>query len=136
MTCVRFDGPATQMIVCVNAAGRLHIGDRYIYVDYHPYCGPSFSWDRSGNQILDIDDESPLWIPLWDAFDVWHKKQKAAKEMKLNKKTRATTKEAMKKIKDKPSDVCVACSGSGRYDTTGSPKCGACNGTGKNVDAR
>ena len=26
---------------------------------------------------------------------------------------------------------CVACSGSGRYDSTGSPKCSACNGTGK-----
>ena len=26
---------------------------------------------------------------------------------------------------------CVACSGSGRYDTTGSPDCGACDGTGK-----
>lgn len=27
--------------------------------------------------------------------------------------------------------VCTACSGSGRYDHNGSPKCGACNGTGK-----
>lgn len=26
---------------------------------------------------------------------------------------------------------CLACNGSGRYDTTGSPKCGACRGTGK-----
>lgn len=26
---------------------------------------------------------------------------------------------------------CSACSGSGRYDHNGSPKCGACNGTGK-----
>lgn len=27
--------------------------------------------------------------------------------------------------------TCTACSGSGRYDHNGSPKCGACNGTGK-----
>ena len=27
--------------------------------------------------------------------------------------------------------ICTACSGSGRYDSTGSPKCGLCNGTGK-----
>lgn len=27
--------------------------------------------------------------------------------------------------------VCSACSGSGYYDNTGSPKCGCCNGTGK-----
>jgi DnaJ-class molecular chaperone len=26
---------------------------------------------------------------------------------------------------------CVACNGSGIYDHNGSPKCGACNGTGK-----
>ena len=26
---------------------------------------------------------------------------------------------------------CIACDGSGRYDNNGSPKCGACGGTGK-----
>jgi DnaJ-class molecular chaperone len=26
---------------------------------------------------------------------------------------------------------CVACNGSGRYDGNGSPKCGGCDGTGK-----
>lgn len=26
---------------------------------------------------------------------------------------------------------CVACGGSGRYDAAGNPKCGACNGTGR-----
>lgn len=26
---------------------------------------------------------------------------------------------------------CTACNGSGYYDHNGSPKCGACNGTGK-----
>lgn len=26
---------------------------------------------------------------------------------------------------------CVACNGSGRYDNNGSPKCGGCDGTGK-----
>lgn len=30
---------------------------------------------------------------------------------------------------------CSACSGSGRYDHNGSPKCGACNGTGKELTA-
>ena len=28
-------------------------------------------------------------------------------------------------------DTCIACNGSGRYDTYNSPRCGACNGTGK-----
>lgn len=27
--------------------------------------------------------------------------------------------------------TCTACSGSGYYDNDGSPKCGSCNGTGK-----
>lgn len=26
---------------------------------------------------------------------------------------------------------CTACAGSGRYDSCGSPKCGACGGTGR-----
>ena len=26
---------------------------------------------------------------------------------------------------------CIACNGSGRYDHNGSPRCGGCNGTGK-----
>lgn len=28
---------------------------------------------------------------------------------------------------------CTACNGSGYYDHNGSPKCGACNGTGKEM---
>lgn len=28
-------------------------------------------------------------------------------------------------------ETCSACAGSGYYDTTGSPQCGACNGTGE-----
>lgn len=31
-------------------------------------------------------------------------------------------------------NICVACNGSGVYDTTGSPKCGSCDGTGKEVE--
>jgi DnaJ-class molecular chaperone len=27
--------------------------------------------------------------------------------------------------------ICTACNGSGHYDNTGSPPCGACDGTGK-----
>jgi len=29
------------------------------------------------------------------------------------------------------SESCVACMGTGRYDSTGTPRCSACNGTGK-----
>lgn len=54
--------------------------------------------------------------------------------MKPNKKMRAAIalgremEKAKPKLKDKK---CVACNGSGRYDSNGSPKCGACEGTGK-----
>lgn len=36
-----------------------------------------------------------------------------------------------KHIKGWKQRPCSACSGSGRYDSHGSPKCGACEGTGK-----
>lgn len=34
------------------------------------------------------------------------------------------------KVLDPQPKKCMACNGSGRYDSTGSPPCGACNGTG------
>ena len=38
----------------------------------------------------------------------------------------------MEKRKPKYKKVrCTACNGSGYYDSTNSPKCGCCNGTGK-----
>ncbi len=36
-----------------------------------------------------------------------------------------------KNIKGWKQRPCIACNGSGYYDNTGSPKCGSCNGTGK-----
>ena len=34
-------------------------------------------------------------------------------------------------IKGKKQSICGCCNGSGYYDHSGSPKCGNCNGTGK-----
>lgn len=36
----------------------------------------------------------------------------------------------------KPLQKCYACSGSGYYDNTGSPKCSACDGTGLEKDQK
>lgn len=36
-----------------------------------------------------------------------------------------------KYVKGRKLKTCTACSGSGRFDHNGSPKCGACDGTGK-----
>jgi len=37
-------------------------------------------------------------------------------------------------VKGRKLITCTACSGSGYYDTNGSPDCGSCNGTGKELD--
>ena len=44
MTCTNLG----NMIVCTNPIGRLHVGNRYVWVDYHTHCGPSFSYDANG----------------------------------------------------------------------------------------
>ena len=73
--------PCTQVgsaIVCTSANyGRLHVGNRYIYVDYHPYCGPSFSFDAGGAKPYEPDDEND---PIWPVFEKWHKKKAKAKQ--------------------------------------------------------
>jgi hypothetical protein len=81
MTCIRFAGG----IICVNPWGRLHIGNRYIWVDFHEYCGPTFFTDRYMNTIYEPADEND---PVWDAFYDWHKKYEAKK--KIRDKQRAS----------------------------------------------
>ena len=76
MTCTRFG----NAIVCTSAnIGRLHVGNRYVYVDFHPYCGPSFSFDACGDKPYEPTDEND---PVWPVFEQWHKKQAAAPEAK------------------------------------------------------
>lgn len=50
--------------------------------------------------------------------------------MKLNKKQRQAMLLGKQMSPANKQKVCVACNGSGRYDTKGSPKCQCCNGTG------
>lgn len=52
-------------------------------------------------------------------------------------KPRPVPKKYRKTKTEKKDEKCVACNGSGHYDTDGSPPCSACNGTGKKqVDER
>ncbi len=44
---------------------------------------------------------------------------------------RARTEHYEKYVKGWKLGTCTACSGSGYYDNTGSPRCGCCDGTGK-----
>lgn len=49
----------------------------------------------------------------------------------MNKKMRQAIALGEKIVDEKQDEPCVACYGSGRYDAAGSPKCSACNGTGR-----
>lgn len=64
MTCTNLG----NMIVCTNPSGRLHIGSRYVWVDYHTHCGPSFSYDANGQKPYEPADEND---PVWPAFEAW-----------------------------------------------------------------
>jgi hypothetical protein len=50
-----------------------------VWVDFHEYCGPSFSYDQAGNNIYDPSDEND---PVWPEFSKWLKKHEAAKAKK------------------------------------------------------
>lgn len=73
MTCIRFG----SAIVCVNPWGRLKLGNRYVWVDFHEYCGPSFFRDAAMTKVYDPADEND---PVWEQFDKWLKKYRAAKD--------------------------------------------------------
>lgn len=72
MTCTRFG----NAIICTHPWGRLHVGNRYVYVDFHEYCGPSFSWDSNGDKPYDPVDEND---PVWPEFSKWLKKHQERK---------------------------------------------------------
>ena len=70
MTCTNLG----SVIVCTSSAyGRLHVGNKYIMVDFHSYCGPSFFTDRNMNNLYDPVDEND---PVWEPFQAWLDKRK------------------------------------------------------------
>jgi hypothetical protein len=73
MTCINM-GTA---IACVSPWGRLKVGNRYVWVDFHEYCGPSFFTDAAMSNLYDPKDEND---PVWPQFDKWLKKYRARKE--------------------------------------------------------
>lgn len=79
MTCIRVG----NAIVCTQPWGRLHVGNRYIWLDFHSYCGPLFSYDRDGNKPYDPKDEND---PVWPEFDKWIKKYQAQQARNERKK--------------------------------------------------
>ena len=73
MTCIQFGGG----IVCISPWKRLHVGNRYIMMEFHSYCGPTFFTDRDCTQIYEPEDEND---PVWPEFNKWYAKYQEAKE--------------------------------------------------------
>ena len=75
MTCINMG----SMIVCVNPWGRLKVGNRYVWLDFHEWCGPSFYTDAKMTKVYDpVDEQDPVWKP----FGRWLDKFQAAKAKK------------------------------------------------------
>lgn len=81
-TVIRSNG--IKAFITTDAWGRLKVGNRYIWVSFHSYCGPSFFYDSAmEKEYKFIEDYAK--DPIWEIFNIWHEKYKVA----LNKhKTR------------------------------------------------
>lgn len=73
MTCTRYG----NAIICTNPWGRLKLGNRYVWLDFHTYCGPSFFWDSAMTKVYDPVDEND---PIWPVFGRWLEKHQAREE--------------------------------------------------------
>ena len=58
--------------VCTSNWGRLKLVNKYIWVEYHRYCGPTFWRDANCNDVYEPTDEND---PIWPLFDRWIKKR-------------------------------------------------------------
>ena len=76
MTCIRIG----SAIVCTSPWGRLKVGNRYVWVDFHEWCGPAFFTDSNMSKVYDPVDESD---PVWPEFSKWLNKHNAEKAKKL-----------------------------------------------------
>lgn len=74
MTCKTIVGG----IVCINPWARFHVGNRYIYMEYHPYGGPTFFTDQACTKIY----EPKINDPVWNVFTKWHDQYTAKKDQK------------------------------------------------------
>lgn len=66
--------PCTRIgntIFCTSPEGRLHVGNKYIMVSFHHFCGPTFYTDRAMNNLYDPVDEND---PVWEVFAKWYAK--------------------------------------------------------------
>lgn len=71
MTCIHMHNG----IFCVSPWGRVKLGNRYVMIDFHEYCGPQFTWVK-GCALYEPADEND---PIWPLFEAWLSKYQAAK---------------------------------------------------------
>lgn len=71
MTCKRIYGG----IVCVMPWARFHVGNRYIWMEYHPFGGPTFFTDRACTKGYTAKRRDPVW----EKFEKWHEKYQASR---------------------------------------------------------
>lgn len=76
MACIRIGGSA---IVCVSPWGRLKVGHRYVWLDFHEWCGPRFYSDAAMTKVYDPKAEQD---PVWEPFGKWLKKFQASQVKK------------------------------------------------------
>lgn len=82
MTCIPFGGNGVVGFICVNDQIRFHVGNRYVWMSWHDYTGPSFYTKEKGREVeYDPTDEND---PVWAPFGVWLEKRNAAKLKRTN----------------------------------------------------
>lgn len=63
--------------ISFSGEGRLHLGNKYVFVSMHHYCGPEFYCDRAMTKPY-VFTENCSDDPVWPVFEEWHKKYMAA----------------------------------------------------------
>lgn len=64
------------------AWGRLHVGKGYVYVDFSPYFGPSFFFDREMERPYAVSGQDD---PIWPIFGEWLERVEAERAWQTHK---------------------------------------------------
>jgi len=62
--------------ISFSVEGRIHLGNKYIFVSMHHYCGPEFYYDKNMTKPYEFIDDCEQ-DPIWPLFEIWHKKYMA-----------------------------------------------------------
>jgi hypothetical protein len=83
MTCVYF---GNGFICGFNPYTRFHIGNKYVWMDFHEYCGPSFWTDKYMSKPYEWKDENDIENdPVWEPFGKWLEKCQASKVRRVQR---------------------------------------------------